>query len=59
MNNFWEKNSNTATAIQQRCVEEELLILKQYEPTQYTKYIITYLESRHNYLKALNADINN
>jgi len=59
MNNFWESCPNGATVLQQRCIEEELFILKQYEPTQYIKYIITYLESRHAYLKTLNSDINN
>ncbi len=60
-NELWEGVPTGATIMQERCIEEELVILKGYgksDTSRWTEDIIGYLENRREYLKKLNARIN-
>ena len=60
-NNYWEQNPTGASILQERCIEEELVILRGYgksDLSRWTEDIIQYLENRRDHLKKLNARIN-
>ena len=62
-NDYWEAVPTGASILQERCIEEELVILRGYgaqslDPVSWTKDIIHYLENRREYLNQLNARIN-
>ena len=59
-NEYWEAVPTGASILQERCIEEELVILRQYgksDLSRWTEDIIQYLENRRDYLNKLNAVI--
>ena len=62
-NDYWEAVPTGASILQERCIEEELVILRGYgaqslDPVSWTKDIIHYLENRRDHLNKLIARIN-
>ena len=59
-NEYWEAVPTGASILQERCIEEGLVILRQYgksDLSRWTEDIIQYLENRREHLNKLNAMI--
>ena len=59
-NDYWEAVPTGASILQERCIEEELVILRQYgdsDTCRWAEDIIQYLENRREHLNKLNARI--